>query len=221
MFEIAGASVGNTHCSVAELRHRETIIWENLFICILMAELRIHCNGKLLRDCQLIILNSGLLSKGKKWPVTSILSTRCERWRWTYMSLPLSPSLASSAISTDMGVTGLAVTGGTFYNHLSSPGHRHPDHHHGGAAAAPQSPPGARSGPPPSASVCHLYIFSEETLGGGERKYFIIAKNKSSNIKQTFVRYFDPSSILMVICLGAKKILNHQFLIFAFHFCHL
>ena len=46
-------------------------------------------------------------------------NTRCERW--TYMSLPLSPSLASSAISTDMGVTGLAVTGGTFYNHLSSP----------------------------------------------------------------------------------------------------
>ena len=37
------------------------------------------------------------------------------------MSLPLSPSLASSAVSTDMGVTGLAVTGGTFYNHLSSP----------------------------------------------------------------------------------------------------
>ena len=159
MFEIAGASVGNTHCSVAELRHRETIIWENLFICILMAELRIHCNGKLLRDCQLIILNSGLLSKGKKWPVTSILSTRCERWRWTYMSLPLSPSLASSAISTDMGVTGLAVTGGTFYNHLSSPGHRHPDHHHGGAAAAPQSPSGARSGPlplPPCATFIYL-----------------------------------------------------------------
>lgn len=46
-------------------------------------------------------------------------NTRCERW--TYMSLPLSPSLASSALSTDMGVTGLAVTGGTFYNHLSSP----------------------------------------------------------------------------------------------------
>ena len=103
------------------------------------------------------------------------------------MSLPLSPSLASSAISTDMGVTGLAVTGGTFYNHLSSPGHRHPDHHHGGAAAAPQSPSGARSGPPPSASVCHLYIFSEETLGGGERKHYIIARRISSFIKQSNV----------------------------------
>jgi len=46
-------------------------------------------------------------------------NTRCERW--SYMSLPLSPDQASSASATDMGVTGLAVTGGTFYNHLSSP----------------------------------------------------------------------------------------------------
>ena len=46
-------------------------------------------------------------------------NTRCERW--SYMSLPLSPGQASSASATDMGVTGLAVTGGTFYNHLSSP----------------------------------------------------------------------------------------------------
>lgn len=37
------------------------------------------------------------------------------------MSLPLSPGKASTGTSTDMGVTGLAVTGGTFYNHLSSP----------------------------------------------------------------------------------------------------
>ena len=37
------------------------------------------------------------------------------------MSLPLAPTKAGSASSTDMGVTGLAVTGGTFYNHLSSP----------------------------------------------------------------------------------------------------
>merc|ERR1712227_438610 len=40
---------------------------------------------------------------------------------WTFMSLPLSPTQASSPVSTDMGVTGLANTGGTFYNHLSSP----------------------------------------------------------------------------------------------------
>jgi len=46
-------------------------------------------------------------------------NTRCERW--TFMSLPLSPTQASSPVSTDMGVTGLANTGGTFYNHLSSP----------------------------------------------------------------------------------------------------
>ena len=45
-------------------------------------------------------------------------NTRCERW--TYMSLPLSPDLASAAVGTDLGVIGLAVTGGTFYNHLSS-----------------------------------------------------------------------------------------------------
>ena len=37
------------------------------------------------------------------------------------MSLPLSPTQATSPVSTDMGVTGLANTGGTFYNHLSSP----------------------------------------------------------------------------------------------------
>merc|ERR1719450_1283637 len=46
-------------------------------------------------------------------------NTRCERW--TFMSLPLSPSQGSSPVSTNMGVTGLATTGGTFYNHLSSP----------------------------------------------------------------------------------------------------
>ena len=46
-------------------------------------------------------------------------NTRCERW--TYLSLPLSPSLASAPVITDMGVTGLSVTGGTFYNHLSNP----------------------------------------------------------------------------------------------------
>merc|ERR1712012_1436987 len=46
-------------------------------------------------------------------------NTRCERW--TYMSLPLNPSQGSSAVATNMGVIGLATTGGTFYNDLSSP----------------------------------------------------------------------------------------------------
>merc|ERR1712122_206513 len=46
-------------------------------------------------------------------------NTRCERW--TYMSLPLNPTLASSAVATDMGVIGYATTGGSFYNDLSSP----------------------------------------------------------------------------------------------------
>ena len=38
-----------------------------------------------------------------------------------FMSVPLSPGQGSSLEDTDMGVTGLAVTGGTFYNYLSSP----------------------------------------------------------------------------------------------------
>ena len=37
------------------------------------------------------------------------------------MSLPLNPTLASSAVATDMGVIGYATTGGSFYNDLSSP----------------------------------------------------------------------------------------------------
>merc|ERR1719445_81241 len=45
-------------------------------------------------------------------------NTRCERW--TYMAVPLSPTQGSSAVSTSMGVIGLATTGGTFYNDLSS-----------------------------------------------------------------------------------------------------
>ena len=36
------------------------------------------------------------------------------------MAVPLSPTQGSSAVSTDMGVIGLATTGGTFYNDLSS-----------------------------------------------------------------------------------------------------
>ena len=37
------------------------------------------------------------------------------------MSVPVSPTKGSSAVDTNMGVTALAVTGGTFFNHLSSP----------------------------------------------------------------------------------------------------
>ena len=44
-------------------------------------------------------------------------NTRCERW--TYLTLPLFPGKADNATSTSMGVTGLANTGGTFFNHLS------------------------------------------------------------------------------------------------------
>ena len=36
------------------------------------------------------------------------------------MAVPLSPTQGSSAVSTSMGVIGLATTGGTFYNDLSS-----------------------------------------------------------------------------------------------------
>ena len=39
-----------------------------------------------------------------------------------FMSVPLSPEKGSSAEDSEMGVTGLAVTGGTFYNYLSTPG---------------------------------------------------------------------------------------------------
>lgn len=45
-------------------------------------------------------------------------NTRCERW--TYMVVPLYPGQADSVTATRMGVTALAVTGGTFFNHLSS-----------------------------------------------------------------------------------------------------
>jgi len=50
--------------------------------------------------------------------VASNPNTRCERWQ--YIQLPMNPEKASSSSETSMGVTGLAVTGGSFYNHLSS-----------------------------------------------------------------------------------------------------
>merc|ERR1719309_985863 len=45
-------------------------------------------------------------------------NTRYEVWQ--FMSVPLNPTKADDAEETDMGVTSLAVTGGTFFNYLSS-----------------------------------------------------------------------------------------------------
>merc|ERR1719295_2043517 len=45
-------------------------------------------------------------------------NTRCEVWQ--FMSVPLNPTKADEVEETDMGVTSLAVTGGTFFNYLSS-----------------------------------------------------------------------------------------------------
>ena len=41
-------------------------------------------------------------------------NTRCERWQ--YIVLPLNPTKASTGVSTSLGTTGLAVTGGAFFN---------------------------------------------------------------------------------------------------------
>merc|ERR1712236_58893 len=43
---------------------------------------------------------------------------RCEIWQ--FMSVPMNPEQGDSAIETKLGVTALAVTGGTFYNYLSN-----------------------------------------------------------------------------------------------------
>merc|ERR1719312_2182509 len=43
---------------------------------------------------------------------------RCEVWQ--FMSVPMNPVKGDSAIETKLGVTALAVTGGTFYNYLSN-----------------------------------------------------------------------------------------------------
>jgi hypothetical protein len=45
-------------------------------------------------------------------------NTRCERWQ--FMSIPINPTKSSTATSTSMGSIGMAVTGGVFYNDLSS-----------------------------------------------------------------------------------------------------
>jgi len=42
-------------------------------------------------------------------------NTRCERWQYTV--LPLNPAKADSGRATGLGTTGLAVTGGAFFNH--------------------------------------------------------------------------------------------------------
>merc|ERR1719402_459541 len=44
---------------------------------------------------------------------------RCQRW--TFMEVPLEPTKADALEESSMGVVGLAVTGGTFYNYLSAP----------------------------------------------------------------------------------------------------
>lgn len=46
-------------------------------------------------------------------------NTRCERWQ--FISVPINPTKAAATTDTSMGAIGLAVTGGVFYNHLSSP----------------------------------------------------------------------------------------------------
>merc|ERR1711890_143792 len=43
---------------------------------------------------------------------------RCERWQ--FMEIPINPSKGTTATSTSMGTVGLAVTGGAFFNALSS-----------------------------------------------------------------------------------------------------
>merc|ERR1711981_553841 len=43
---------------------------------------------------------------------------RCERWQ--FMEIPINPAKGTTAISTSMGTVGLAVTGGAFFNALSS-----------------------------------------------------------------------------------------------------
>jgi len=44
---------------------------------------------------------------------------RCEIWQ--FMSVPISPEKGDSPTDTSLGVTAFAITGGTFYNHLSNP----------------------------------------------------------------------------------------------------
>jgi len=49
--------------------------------------------------------------------VKSNPNERCEIWQ--FMAVPLEPTKADTPEATGMGVTSLAVTGGTFYNYLS------------------------------------------------------------------------------------------------------
>jgi len=52
-------------------------------------------------------------------PLQSNPNIRCERWQYTV--LPIDPTKGSSSVATSLGTTGLAVTGGAFFNDLSSP----------------------------------------------------------------------------------------------------
>merc|ERR1711915_110185 len=69
---------------------------------------------------QRVVINNGIPDHDAENDATEPNpNTRCERWN--FMALPIDPSQSTSATETDMGVTALAVTGGTFYNHESTP----------------------------------------------------------------------------------------------------
>jgi len=51
--------------------------------------------------------------------ITTNPNVRCPGWQ--YISMPINPGKADSFTDTDMGTTGLAITGGVFYNALSDP----------------------------------------------------------------------------------------------------
>jgi len=66
-----------------------------------------------------VIINSGIPDHDAENDATNPNeNTRCERWR--YMVVPLNPSKADEGDETGMGTTGLAITGGGFFNHESS-----------------------------------------------------------------------------------------------------
>jgi len=69
---------------------------------------------------QRVVINNGIPDHDAENDATNPNpNTRCERWN--YIAIPIDPSQSTSATETDMGVTALAVTGGTFYNHVSTP----------------------------------------------------------------------------------------------------
>jgi len=92
----------------------------------------VESNGNCYPDSDLTSYFSTFTYNGKRVMVTSGVpdheaedemvkanpNRRCEKW--AFMSVPMDVGKASSYSSTDMGTTGLAVTGGHFYNVLSS-----------------------------------------------------------------------------------------------------